>query len=932
MGEKAVELATSLNNVTVVLLGVSDPDYQGRARYYYKQHFCQLLNVDIATRSASSQLWQEQLLAALEQIETPFAILTPDSDFLLADALAAGVDFLQNHPDFTMAQGYSIGYSSGGNEVDYYKLGSARKHNAHAVDPCERVALYARLGLQAWRSLVRVEALKAAVRNAPADLPFEGWCVAMAYALLRQGAGRVLAQTSAVVEYRPSQQNPVAYEECLNQTVRSLHQWNAETGQAGQGSIDFDVLSRFVRNTHEGCEARLLFKSCWGGVLKDPERTFEPRQFVEMPYYNAAVFEQLHALEFLLHAWPAGQRQIQALEGCWVRQQALLEVHPSDSADSLKDRYWQALSLGLFNSQVCRRLVEVLDGKDDAVKVRELEGWLERLDALGGASVQERLASTPSGRTLAAIAAATPDDAARKRVLAHLSKNRLPQIAFVLMDLDNDDAALQSTFDSLLASGLRDFKIVVLKAGELPAITTPRDTLHFIKVTAGNVVAHLNQVVRQLSSDWLMLLEAGDVLTPGGLLRLQSELGGAEGCLAICANEVQRAGDGRLVSIVRPGANLDLLRSRPDLMSRHWLLRRESVVGLEGYSEVYPQALEFDLLLRLIEQQGMGGLAHLDEYLVIGQQRREAMSVGALATLKRHLAGLGYNGQVSESVDGAFQIDFRHPVTPQVSILLPVDGDLAQLKACLVSIVQRTRYPRYEVIVVADGTNASALAGELASLQTGGRVSVLAGEPGTSRSQLINQAAAQARGEYLVLMSSRSQVASAAWIEALLNQALRPEVGVVGCLMHGREERVTHAGYELLVSGQVQGVLLGVSRFAPVLGLAQVRSCQAVSDDCLMVRKDLFSQCGGMQAVAGADIDLCLRAAQAGLLVIWTPQAQMLNDAVPALGQPQQQALSARWPSAFTTRVAACDQFGVDVSRGAGSDKPVILEWVSELA
>lgn len=930
MGEKAVELATSLNNVTVVLLGVSDPDYQGRARYYYKQHFCQMLSIDIATRSASSQLWREQLLAVLEQIETPFAILTPDSDFLLADALAQGVDFLQGHPDFSMAQGYSIGYSAGGDEVDYYKLGSARDHSAYAVDPSERVALYARLGLQAWRSLVRVDVLKAAVRNAPADLPFEGWCVAIGYALLKQGVGRVLAQTSAVVEYRPSQQSPVAYEECLNQTLRSLHQWNVETGQADQGSIDFDALGRFVRNTHEGREARLLFKSRWGGVLKDPERTFEPRQFVEMPYYNAAVFEQLHALEFLLHAWPAGQRQIQALEGCWVRQQALLEIHPNDSVDSIKDRYWQALSLGLFNSQVCRRLIEVLDGKDDAVKARELEGWLERLDALGGASVQERLATTPSGKILSAIAAATPDAGARKRVLAHLSKNRLPQIAFVLMDLDNDDAALQGTFDSLLASGLRDFKIVVLKAGELPAITTPRDTLHFIKVTAGNVVAHLNQVVRQLSSDWLMLLEAGDVLTPGGLLRLQSELAGAQGCQAICANEVQRAGDGRLLSVVRPGANLDLLRSRPDLMSRHWLLHRESVIGLGGFSETYAHALEFDLLLRLIEQHGMGGLAHLDEYLVIGQQRREAMSVDALATLKRHLAGLGYNGQVSESVDGAFQIDFRHPVTPQVSILLPVDGDLAQLRACLASIVQRTRYPRYEVIVVDDGSNATTLASELA----GGRISVLAGEPGMSRSQLINQAAAQARGEYLVLMSSRSQVASAAWIEALLNQALRPEVGVVGCLMHGREEKVTHAGYELLVSGQVQGALLGVSRFAPesVLGLAQVRSCQAVSGDCLMVRKDLFSQCDGMQAFAGSDIDLCLKAAQAGLLVIWTPQAQMLNDAVPVLEQQQQQALSARWPSAFTTRVAACDPSGVDVSRGADSGQPVVLEWVSELA
>ncbi len=157
---------------------------------------------------------------------------------------------------------------------------------------------------------------------------------------------------------------------------------------------------------------------------------------------------------------------------------------------------------------------------------------------------------------------------------------------------------------------------------------------------------------------------------------------------------------------------------------------------------------------------------------------------------------------------------------------------------------------------------------------------------------------------------------------------------MVGCLMHGREEKVTHAGYELLVSGQVQGALLGVSRFAPesVLGLAQVRSCQAVSGDCLMVRKDLFNQCDGMQAFAGSDIDLCLKAAQAGLLVIWTPQAQMLNDAVPVLELQQQQALSARWPSAFTTRVAACDPSGVDVSREAGLDQAVALEWVSELA
>ncbi|MGH8439201.1 MAG: glycosyltransferase, partial [Pseudomonas sp.] len=426
-----------------------------------------------------------------------------------------------------------------------------------------------------------------------------------------------------------------------------------------------------------------------------------------------------------------------------------------------------------------------------------------------------------------------------------------------------------------------------------------------------------------------------DVLTVGGLLRLQVELAGAESCQAICANEVQRDSEGRLHSVVRPGCDLDLLRSRPDLMSRHWLVRRQTLVELGGYSETCAQALEFDLLLRLSEQQGIAGMAHLDEYLVIGEQASEAMSSDAAATLKRHLSVLGYRAQVNVVADGGFQIDFRHPATPRVSVLVPAGDDLEQLQACLASIVQRTRYSHYEVIVVADAANAEAIAAGLGEVQgLGGRVKLIACEQGLAEAAMINQAAVQAQGEYLVLKSARSQVVSPAWIEALLNQALRPEVGVVGAQLYDRDGFITHAGYALLANQQVFAPWLGASRHydESALGLAAARSCQAVSGDCLMVRKELFDHCQGLEVLEGADVDLCLKAAEAGLLVVWTPMAQMLNAGVPVLAAEHVQVLADRWPSAFGGRAQVDRHTGVDVSRQPVSGQPVALEWLAELS
>lgn len=899
------------NEVTVVLLGQGKADYRSRALHYYQQAGVPCLVLDALPVERAGQAYRESLCHLLKQVVTPFVTLALEADFVLAPALRGAAACLHQQPQAIAAQGHALGFVVGNAQVMYHKLGAATPVQ-EGEDARSRLDQHGQAERQAWRAVIRVAALQEALASMPVAPDFAAFCLGVSYALLTQGVVTLLEQTDVLCTYEPAPANPVVRGEQVNQALRDLRQWDSEHQAVCVDDAGYAVLNRFVRATYDHGNAPLLFVSNWTSVNDDPKRLFEPRQYVEMPYYNGAVFAQLTALEFLCHAWPAGAAQHHALEGGWVRQRHLMQVHPNDTAESLQLRYWQALALGLFDPRVCQQLMATLTNPDDAGRARELSDWLNRLEQVPGIDQQPRLQATASGQLLAALDAATPDGAARKRVQAHLGKRSPGQIAFVTLDLTNDDVGLQATFGSLLASGVSDFKLVVLKNGKPPVITTARDTLHFVQVNDSNWVAHLNQVARQLPSEWLMLLQAGDELLAGGLLHLLVELSESPGCHAICANEVQRDEEGRLHEVARPGADLNLLRSQPGLMSGHWLMRRQQVLELGGYSETYRKALELDLLLRLVEAQGVGSLGHLDDYLVIADQPSPALTEEAVKVLSRHLTQLGYRAQVREQQDAGLLIDFRHAATPLISILVASEGDQAQLEACITSVLQRTRYPRYEVLVACADH-------ELAALQhLGGRVRLVVGEVGASRSALLNQAAEQARGEYFVLLSERCQVISPAWIEALLNEAQRPEVGVVGALLQTADGALAHAGYALVQGPEVSAPWLGLSAEArvQVRWPLAARTCAAVSGDCLMVSASVFEHCGGLHDQKGGDIELCLAAAKAGQLVVWTPQAQLqVGEAVvPDVGVAL--SLSACWPSAFVGR----------------ADSTPTLAWLDQLA
>jgi hypothetical protein len=70
-----------------------------------------------------------------------------------------------------------------------------------------------------------------------------------------------------------------------------------------------------------------------------------------------------------------------------------------------------------------------------------------------------------------------------------------------------------------------------------------------------------------------------------------------------------------------------------------------------------------------------------------------------------------------------------------------------------------------------------------------------------------------------------------------------------------------------------------------------------------MIRKELFEAVDGLDeehfADAFADVDLCLKAADAGYLTVWTPQAQMLHPGTFVEAPQAAGALQDKWQARF---------------------------------
>ncbi|WP_173272479.1 glycosyltransferase family 2 protein [Thiosulfatimonas sediminis] len=220
---------------------------------------------------------------------------------------------------------------------------------------------------------------------------------------------------------------------------------------------------------------------------------------------------------------------------------------------------------------------------------------------------------------------------------------------------------------------------------------------------------------------------------------------------------------------------------------------------------------------------------------------------------------------------------------PLVSIIIPTRDMLHHLERCVESLLTKTSYDHFEIIIVdnqSEELETSAYFAKVSALQN---VNVVEYNKPFNYSAINNYAAKYCNGEVFCLLNNDTEVISPDWLEVMLGQLQQSNVGAVGIKLLFPDGTVQHAGDAVGPGGCADHFFSGFEEEqAGYMGRAIVaQDLSAVTAACLLTQRDVFESLNGLDerhlSVAFNDVDYCLRVREKGMRVVFTPYVKMYH-------------------------------------------------------
>ena len=234
-------------------------------------------------------------------------------------------------------------------------------------------------------------------------------------------------------------------------------------------------------------------------------------------------------------------------------------------------------------------------------------------------------------------------------------------------------------------------------------------------------------------------------------------------------------------------------------------------------------------------------------------------------------------------------------------------GSQPLVAQCIRSIIERTTYAHYELLVADDGRLPEEASRLLADVPHT-RISYQWSGP-FNFSRKINYAVGHATGEFVLLLNDDVEVINPDWLTAMLEYASQDAIGAVGAKLFYPDGRLQHVGVVTGVCGIAAHLLHQHDGGSTGCGHAAVavRNCSAVTAACLLTRRAVYDQVGGFDermAVDFNDVDFCLRVRAAGYRIVFTPYARLYHHESSSFGSRVQhphdtQAMRQIWGAAL---------------------------------
>jgi glycosyltransferase involved in cell wall biosynthesis len=412
----------------------------------------------------------------------------------------------------------------------------------------------------------------------------------------------------------------------------------------------------------------------------------------------------------------------------------------------------------------------------------------------------------------------------------------------------------------------------------------------------GHISRASNSALEIATGEFVALLDHDDLLDRDALFFIVSEINKNPKVKIIYTDEDKVSVNGRRYDpCFKPDFNKELLLSN-NYISHFGVYQKELIQKIGGFRAGYEGAQDYDLVLRASSKCSSSEICHISKVLYSwraspGSTALEASTKSythdaGLRALKSYMVDQGHADL--EVVSGAhpnmYKVEWKPGDKPLVSLLMPTRDRLNITKVAVESVLNKTTYDNFELIIIDNGSvekETLEWLDELRGLDE--RVRVLRDPSPFNYSALNNKAVEAARGTIIGLLNNDIEIISPHWLTEMVSLAIREDVGCVGAKLYYPNDTIQHAGVVVGIGGVAGHVFSEVSRRSAgyAARLCNRQEYTAVTAACLIVKRDIYEAVGGLNeeslAVAFNDVDFCLRVKAMGYRNLWTPYAEVYH-------------------------------------------------------
>ena len=420
-----------------------------------------------------------------------------------------------------------------------------------------------------------------------------------------------------------------------------------------------------------------------------------------------------------------------------------------------------------------------------------------------------------------------------------------------------------------------------------------------IKVTYRSVNGHIskasNSALELATGEYIVLLDQDDALRPHSLYMVAKALNENKDLAIIYSDEdkINEQGE-RYDPYFKTDWNLDLFYGQ-NFINHLGVYKASLVKKINGFREGYEGSQDYDLALRCIEQIKPEQIHHIPHVLYHWRAIENSTAAtiankgyafnAGIKALNDHLSRTQHNALAVENINNSYRVKWGLPdEKPLVSIIIPTKDKVDILSTCITSIINKTAYDNYEVLIIDNNSVEPATRAYYNSiLDTSNKVKLYEYKKEFNFSAIVNYGVQKASGEVVVLLNNDTEVINEDWLTEMVSQCIREDIGAVGAKLYYPNGQIQHAGVFLYEGHPGNHIYLKREKDDPGYfnKLNLVQNYSAVTAACLAIRKEVYLEVKGCDEtnlkVAYNDVDLCLKVRAKGYRNVWTPFAELFH-------------------------------------------------------